>query len=203
MADQQALARALLEKLDQFSTFLDELFAKVVKKVGNQIKASKRFFEMIIENAKELAKTVNPVGAIAKSVRFILDIFDTLKNRLRLLRKLLSKIIDMLRRGMNNLAAVLGKVTKLLKRFVTMFREFLGDIIRLAIEAQVVQRVLSLISQMRRVLQLVFRWIDGVTGASSAVRALAKVLKKLMKSARLILRQLKTVPKEVRALAKA
>ena len=203
MSDAQTLAREMLAKLERYQDFLTDVFAQVVKKVGNQIKGAWGFLKALVQNAKALAQHVNPIGTIVKSVEFILEIFSTLKDRVRAIRKLLSKVIDLIRRGMNNLAAVMGQVVKFLKRFAKLFRELLSDLMALARQAGPVEKVLGLIARMRRVLAMMFAWIDDVTGASAAIRKLQKVMKKLAKAARVYWRETKTMLKDVRALAKA
>ena len=203
MADAQDVARDLLEKMQRYSAFLDELFIKVVKRVGAQIESVKTFFDQLAAAAAELGRVVakGAVDAAVTAIRSVFSAMDFLRSRVRVLRRLAQKVIALLQRGLNDVGAVAGRVVKLVKRFRKDYAAVLESVVGLIASSAPVMAVLSLLRAARRVLSAMFDWVGDVSSAASTMRKLKKLVKPMRKEIKVQMRELQRLPRALRELS--
>lgn len=203
--DAQKIARRLLDQMTGYQTILEEMFAKLVKKVGGKMDTVGTFFQNLAGAGEALAKflakalvqkAVSAADAIVASVA-------SLKDGIRLLRRLAKKIIGLLQRGMNNLRTVAGQVVKLMRRFRAMFMAVIESVMSLVATISPITALLSAINAVKRVLQAMFDWVGDVSPVKSVLEKLKKISKTFMKQLKSVKKELKPLPRQIRPLLAA
>ncbi|OBY26264.1 hypothetical protein [Leisingera sp. JC1] len=187
---------------------VDKLHARMfyyLKTVWKRIRALltplSKFLKNVISGAKSLAKTVGKaaVKQVTSAAQFILKLIDRVELTLKNLVKLGKRILDTIRKNKDR-SRVIRILKTVIRKYVEMIRQVWGWVQEIWDELGVLDTALSIISRFASVLQLIFRWIRDVTGILDAVKKAKALLKKVVKTLRLEVKQAIRLLKDVAKL---
>lgn len=188
----------------RFNAYLQNMLVNVLKKLKPMIAPARSFFDELIKNGKEIASKVGDqvLDTIKSFLDEVFDVVPALQAMVKSALKLGDKILTMIAKAADPMK-VLKAVKKLLARFVQLMRQIFARVTDFLSRISPVLAVLSVINSMKALLQVVFRWIAGVTKASSVVKKVGNVMKKAEKALKIEVKEANKLLKEVNKLRPA
>ncbi|MEW9920222.1 hypothetical protein AB2B41_11435 [Marimonas sp. MJW-29] len=193
-----------LEAVDKYQSRLTQLWKVIFKRVASSLKALVSFMKKLVAVAKQIATVVGKsvIDKFLQAANMVQGLLSRIPNLLKAALRLGKKIIELIRKAADP-NKILGTLKKLFIKYIKMLKEIYAQIIEMVKQLDVLGTVLTIISNFKSALQLMFSWIAEVTRANDAVNKARKLLKKAMKEMKSEMKQATVLRKEVMKLKAA
>ncbi len=184
--------------IEKFHTRVIFYLKKVWKRVRSLLMPLRKFMKKMLTSAKTIAKTAGKkaVSQVTSAGQTVLNLLDRVEQMLKTMVKLGQRILDTIRKNTDRSRLV--KVLKtVIRKYVEMFRQVWGWVQEIWEQIGVLDTALMILNRFASVLQIIFGWIKELTAILGGVKKVKGLLKKVVKTLRLEMKEAIRLLKDV------
>ncbi|KIC12151.1 hypothetical protein RA19_02570 [Leisingera sp. ANG-M1] len=174
---------------------------KVWKRVRSLLMPLRKFMKKMLSAAKSIAKTAGKkaVSQVTSAGQTVLNLLDRVEQMLKSMIKLGQRILDTIRKNTDR-SRLVRVLKTVVRKYVEMFRQVWGWVQEIWEQIGVLDTALSILNRFASVLQIVFGWIKELTTILGGVKKVKGMLKKVVKTLRLEIKEAIRLLKDVAKL---
>ncbi|KIC31124.1 hypothetical protein [Leisingera sp. ANG-M6] len=172
--------------IDRLHTRVLFYLKKVWKRVRSLLMPLRKFMKKMLSAAKSIAKTAGKkaVAQVTSAGQTVLNLLDRVEQMLKTMIKLGQRILDTIRKNTDR-SRLVRVLKTVVRKYVEMFRQVWGWVQEIWEQIGVLDTALSILNRFASVLQIVFGWIKELTTILGGVKKVKGMLKKVVKTLRL------------------
>ncbi|MEP1962795.1 hypothetical protein [Tateyamaria sp.] len=197
MAEAENPLTPIHDKVVKIRSSLYDFLRNVLTKMRPVLRSLVSFMSEVRKAAKDLAKAVGDqvVQNIITAGDQLLKVVTFVDKQVIETIKMADKILAIIRKSNSAPEKAFKIVKTMTARLAKLFRTVLSKVFEVVTVLNPIDIALSLMNKMKRILQMVFKWVGQVGQIASGVKRAKNLIKKSVK-------QLKTEAKEVTKLVK-